>query len=488
MIRIPTLPAALLIQGALLLSAHSFDLVSVDSSGRQKAEASNSPSVSASGRKVVFLSNARLAAEDTNSETDVYLHDRDTGVTSLVSIGIDSMAANGQCRTPMISGQGNHVTFVSRATNLVSGISSSRFHVYVRDLINETTSLVSMNTGNQVPADGNSFNPGISADGSRICFESTATNLVAGGTASADCYLYETGKPMRRVSEDENGVAGDQSSYDARISGDGNFAVFASSSTNLIDGEIVRNGEDDIYRKDLGTGEVVRVSLDFTKGDADGRSGNPHSYYDGSHVAFHSDATDLLAPGQDTNGQLDIFIRDLAGGETIRVSVDTNGDPVDSGASFLFSLHLGGISGNGRKVVFVTDLFNPDNGEDGRRKDVYRYDAAKGVSEVVSLTHTGGISDGDADDPDISEDGDHVAYESTGTNIFYSDTNGDVADVFVTPGTPRIDGNAAKAAKLRKKMRKFQKKLRLAKRKKKTARIKKFSQKIRKLKQQIRRL
>jgi hypothetical protein len=119
---------------------------------------------------------------------------------------------------------------------------------------------------------------------------------------------------------------------------------------------------------------------------------------------------------------------------------------------------------------------------------VYRYDAAKGVSEVVSLTHTGGISDGDADDPDISEDGDHVAYESTGTNIFYSDTNGDVADVFVTPGTPRIDGNAAKAAKLRKKMRKFQKKLRLAKRKKKTARIKKFSQKIRKLKQQIRRL
>ena len=109
--------------------------VSVATGGGQAAGRSQRPSISADGRYVAFASSAsNLVSGDTNNYPDIFVHDRQTGQTTRVSVASDGTQANGHSYDPSISADGRYVAFRSGADNLVSGDTNGRYDIFVREM------------------------------------------------------------------------------------------------------------------------------------------------------------------------------------------------------------------------------------------------------------------------------------------------------------------------------------------------------------------
>ncbi|NLF49567.1 MAG: hypothetical protein GX577_00375, partial [Leptolinea sp.] len=160
--------------------------VSVASDGTQGIGYSQYPSISADGRYVAFHSPAmNLVTGDMNGFTDVFVHDRTTGATTLLSVASDGTQGTGESMYPSISADGRYVAFHSDASSLVTGDTNSRHDIFVHDRITGITTRVSVaSDGTQ----GNNYSSdlSISADGRYVVFQSAASNLVSGDTNSAD--------------------------------------------------------------------------------------------------------------------------------------------------------------------------------------------------------------------------------------------------------------------------------------------------------------
>ena len=156
--------------------------VSVASDGTQSNNSSYNPSISANGRYVAFESEAtNLVRGDTNNFRDIFVHDRQTGQTTRVSVASDGTQANGHSYDPSISADGRYVAFASLANNLVSGDTNDQQDIFVHDRQTGQTTRVSV-ASDGTQASGHSFNPSISADGRYVAFVSSASNLVGGDT------------------------------------------------------------------------------------------------------------------------------------------------------------------------------------------------------------------------------------------------------------------------------------------------------------------
>jgi Tol biopolymer transport system component len=151
--------------------------VSVDSNGVQPSiGTSHSPSLSHDGELVAFVSTARLAAEDTNDVSDVYIRDLRRGVTSLVSAGVGSSPSDAPSYWPQLSADGRYVAFVSKRTNLAPRDRNQESDVYLYEVATRSIALVSA-TSKGGAANASSSRPAISADGRVVVFQSLASNL-----------------------------------------------------------------------------------------------------------------------------------------------------------------------------------------------------------------------------------------------------------------------------------------------------------------------
>jgi hypothetical protein len=284
--------------------------VSVDSNGVEGNEMSVAHSISADGRFVVFESDAtNLVVGDTNGCTDIFVHDRVTGATTLVSVDSSGVQGIGPSWHASISADGRYVAFHSEAGNLVSGDTNGYADVFVRDLVAGTTTRVSVNSsGGQ--ASPNSLAPSISADGRYVAFESDAGNLVIGdANVHRDIFVHDraTGATTL-VSVDSSGVQGDLGSSGALISADGRYVIFHSRATTLVSEG--GNGSNHVFRHDRLTGITTRVSVDSTGVQGDGDSGARAISADGRYVSFSSLAGNLVSG--DTNGCSDAFVHEMA--------------------------------------------------------------------------------------------------------------------------------------------------------------------------------
>jgi len=301
--------------------------VSVSSDETQARATSLHADISANGRYVAFASEAaQLVPGDELGVKDVFVRDRVDKVTRRVSVGMHGAEANATSNQPSISADGRYVAFTSQATNLVADDTNGEVDVFVRDRETRTTRLVSV-AGNGDQANGPNVSPSISADGQHVAFETYASNLVPGDTNSRvdvlvrDLVLQATS----RVSVDSAGEQGDDASTSPAISADGLYVVFVSYATNLGDGEDT-NGVHDVYVRDRLANETSRVSVGQGNSEANGESLSPSISVHGRFVAFHSFASNLVA--DDTNGAFDVFVRDLATNETSRESVGPGGRQV----------------------------------------------------------------------------------------------------------------------------------------------------------------
>ncbi|WP_173977550.1 DUF4347 domain-containing protein, partial [Magnetospirillum sp. LM-5] len=307
-----------------VISGPVTERVSVATGGAEGNYPSYTPSISADGRYVAYYSYAsNLVPGDTNNAADTFVHDRQTGTTSRVSVATGGGQGNATSYFPSISADGRYVAFYSFASNLVPGDTNNAFDIFVHDRQTGSTSRLSVATGG---AQGNSgsYTPSISADGRYVAFYSDASNLVPGDTnGNGDIFVHDrqTGTTSR-VSVGVAGVQGN-SSLEGRtsISADGRYVAFNSHSSNLVTGDT--NSRFDVFVHDRQTGTTSRVSV-----ATGGAQGNNTSYFpsisaDGRYVAYYSYSSNLVA--EDTNGYADIFVHDRQTGTTSRVSVATSG-------------------------------------------------------------------------------------------------------------------------------------------------------------------
>jgi len=222
------------------------------------------------------------------------------------------------------------------------------------------------------------------------------------------------------ASVDENGVQGNDESVSSSISSDGGFVAYQSSASNLVDDDT--NGVADIFVYNVATGAVERVSLSTGGDEADGDCSWPAISGDGSIVVFLSEATNLV--DDDTNGLIDVFAHDRNTGETVRLSVDSDGDESNGTSS------IPAISDDGRFVAFHSNASNLVQSDGNGTFDIFVVDRQTGLVEIVSVDEFGHEGDGPSYHAALSADGQFVAYESEATNLVGSDSNG-AADVFV---------------------------------------------------------
>ena len=326
--------------------------------------------ISDDGRFVAFASQAtNLVEGDTNNSIDVFLRDRQAGTTERVSVAAGGIEANSFSGSASLSADGRFVAFESGATNLVAGEVDGNGveDIFVRDRQADTTERVSISDGEQ-EGDGASQVTAISADGRFVAFKSDATNLTAGADANgaADIFVRDrTGGTTERVSVNSDEEEGDDDCGGFDISSDGRMVVFACQATNLVAGD--GNGFEDVFLRDRAEGTTELVSVASGGGVANGASGASFSLSisgDGRSVAFASDATDLVSG--DTNGETDVFVRDLVASSTERVSIAEDGSQANDWSSFATA-----IADSGLVTAFGSAATNLVQGDTNRAVDVF---------------------------------------------------------------------------------------------------------------------
>ncbi len=223
--------------------------VSVSSSGNQaNSWIDEVVSISANGRFVGFTSWASNLVPNDTCCYDIFVRDRKTDTTRRVSVNSSGKPANGGSRSPSFSSDGRFVAFSSEATNLARNDSIDTTDVFVRDRKTGTTELVSADTsGYPMSGTFDSGSPSISAGGRFVAFASDASDLVANDTNDAwDVFVRDRKTDTtRRVSVNSLGNQVYTQSYYPSISADGRFVVFSSGATNLVANDT--NGEWDIF-------------------------------------------------------------------------------------------------------------------------------------------------------------------------------------------------------------------------------------------------
>ena len=392
---------------------------------------SNYPSISADGRYVAFDSKAsNLGFGDfptiDNGVTDVFVHDRQTGSTTQVSVSSASAQGNNASYHPSISADGRHVAFESLASNLVDDDTNGKWDIFVRDRQTNQTTRVSIDSA-EAEANGDSNSPSISADGRYVAFCSTATNLASGDSNGwLDVFVRDRqAGQTTRVSVDSTGAQADGRSWAPSISADGRYVAFASRATNLVDGD--SNDKYDVFVHDRQTHETTRVSVQSISGaEGDDQSNYPSVSADGRYVVFSSDATNLGSSEFPTidNGKRDIFVHDRQTGQTTLVSLGSGSVPGNA-----HSMHPS-ISADGRYVAFRSWAYNLVEDDNNGEQDVFVRDRQTNQTTRVSVSSGGAQGNSSSIHAALSGNGRYVAFESRADNLVANDTN-NRSDVFV---------------------------------------------------------
>ena len=257
---------------------------------------------------------ANLVAGDTNDREDVFVHDRQTGKTTRVNLGPNGRQANSgsDSGAPAFSADGRYVAFTSYASNLVRGDTNGTSDIFVHDRQLGKTTRVSVGLKNR-HSNAESNYPSISADGRFVAFGSYATNLVSGDTNDRqDIFVHDrqTGK-TKRVSVGTDGAQGNDISRIPSISPNGRFIAFQSRASWSSD-DI--NWCYDAYVHDRRT-SVTSLAAGQQINSCDSDDSELPFWYashlgaisgNGRVIAFFSGAADLV-PG-DTNEVIDVFV------------------------------------------------------------------------------------------------------------------------------------------------------------------------------------
>ncbi len=297
--------------------------------------------------------------------------------------------------------------------------------------------------GGGAPAGG--LDSVISGNGRYVVFESASPNLLGPGNdtnGTPDLFRHDLlTNDTIRVNIPNGGVGeANATSANPEISADGRFVAFTSHADNLLGPGLDTNSGRDLFVHDAVALTTERINVPFGGGEPTPLLHTRIALSaDGRFVVFVTDASNLLPPGEDTNGVDDVFVRDRLTGTTERVSVGTGGIEGDAASSG----GRPGISGDGNVVVFASDAQNFLSTAPGT--NTYVHDRTTGVTDPVAFVDPGfggGMLTGDFGPVALSHDGRFVAFAADGNVLPPGKDNNGVADVFVrdrvTNGVARV--------------------------------------------------
>jgi Tol biopolymer transport system component len=294
------------------LQTGTTERVNVSSSGAQTNNYTDNGAVSDDGRFVAFRSDAtNLVANDRNGRADIFLRDRVNRTTTRVSLNFEGRELNAPSFNPEISPDGRFVAYSTDATNALRNDQngSAAEDVFVYDRTTARTELVSVSSA-EVQGNNASVDAELSGDGRFVAFHSAASNLVAGDTAlTNDMFVRDRqAGTTERISVSSTGTTDSENmsgTYHA-ITRDGRFVAFATQKRLVPDDTGVVT---DVYVRDRLRGSTTRASVSTAGTQANGPSYWPSLSDDGLLVVFGSDATNLIA--NDTSDRPDVYLREL---------------------------------------------------------------------------------------------------------------------------------------------------------------------------------
>jgi len=395
---------------------------------------SSQPALDKTGQFAVFVSDATNLSTDTSGLSAIYLKNTQTGELKAISNDKYGIAANTASLNPTISGDGRYVIFESTAvvsTNFNGSIlfplfsdfdaksqtnKGGVFNIFLKDTQTNALTLVTPTFG-----DGDSVNAEITSNGKNVVFQSLAANFISNDTNGAyDIYVEDLQtETLKLVSSDSSGTIGNRASVNPSVSTDGLKVAFASDADNFLgfnnvsknlnaspftpDGNwsssssvtpeninvaipVDNNMNRDVFVKNISTGAIQLVSQNYNGGAANGVSDQPSISTDGTKVVFRSFATNLT-------------VELIKAVDAVKVQAASAYDN-----DIIYS-----ILGNSR--VFLNDL-------------------KTGTLSQLDILSDGKLPNGSSSNPQLSPDGNFVAFISDATNLVSNDNNG-VADVFV---------------------------------------------------------
>jgi hypothetical protein len=320
-------------------------LVSINSNGTGSGNSlSFSPQMSADGRYVAFLSLATdIVPNDTNGNLpDVFVRDIQTGTTTLASASILGGSGNADTVNFAFSANGRYVALESYASDLVLRDGNDKKDIFVRDLVNGTTAVVSVNRLGTRSGNGTSYSPTISADGRFIAFVSSATNLTGNDTNGSigDVFVRDIiarTTTLASVNRDGNAHGGWTWVGGPVISANGRVVLFSSWDSDMVEGD--DNGRFDVFARDLNTGTTYFISANVPRHDSPMGEFNyfisPVVSGDGRYVVFGISRVDNLS-GKN------IYVRDLISGSVTLLNTNSGYSGISHPA----------INGDGHFIAF----------------------------------------------------------------------------------------------------------------------------------------
>lgn len=385
--------------------------ISVNSKGEEANGPSYEPTLSSDGRFVTFSSTAtNLHPDDTDANWDVYLRDTLLGTTELISRadGVSGAKGDGHSGRPVISPDGKMILFITTSTNIHPDFTGpflpGLYIGILRDLSSHTNTIVARQDGDPgAGVEGNavqifplSVSP--SSDFDYFMYWGFPFNIVSrrqgstwdtltapvapSGSVPTYClsgdgtfaFLYrEAGTPavgyLTRIDFPSGALTNVLSNspndpyYSVRISGDSSTVAFSTLST-ILPFPIDTNLHRDIYLFDAANPDMERISLTNVGAEAlEGDSDLPDLSWNGRRVVFSSLAPNLVP--NDSNGVMDVYLRDRDRKTTIRVSVATYGTQANAMST------SPRISANGRWVAFHSLASNMVGGDTNSVTDIF---------------------------------------------------------------------------------------------------------------------
>lgn len=375
---------------------------------------------------------------------------------------------NGDSWSPIVSPDGRFVLFASTADNLTSNgnasLNPAGMNVYLRDRLNGTTALVSVNLAG-TGGNGNSFPTALSTNGQFALFESAASDLVPNDTNNAnDVFLRDVVNGVTYlISVATNGACSDGASRGSTLSPDGRFVAFTSAASDLTEDDT--NGIPNVFVRDMESGTTTLASVGAVSNGAASSSESPEITPDGRYVAFYSTATNLV-PGVTTGSE--IYVRDLQAGVTTWASTNArtishigangfccNHAISDNGQYVAFEICTNSSVPTNSVILYYnlssgvtetvsTNAVNPNGANQDKRSlsmtpggqsiafvantnggsCVYLWNAAAGTNFSVSGTPSSG---GNSFWPDVDPTGRYVVFLST--DMGYTANSGGIAAV-----------------------------------------------------------
>lgn len=385
--------------------------VSVTSTGGELSYDSSARAISGNGRYVAFQADSPELGI-TNSKDQAFRYDAETGDIILISEAATGGFPNDLSFPSALSYDGKHAAFSSSASNLVNGLTTTTKNIYVRD-IEAGTSMIASIKADGTLANNHSESADISGNGNIVAFDSYASNLVNADTnGKIDIFLKNmTTGELQIISRPDSGESNGNSKTPA-ISSDGKTVAFISDASNLVSGDT--NGVADAFVFHVDTQTMERVSVSSSGTEGNGRTWQIGISANGRYVVFTSDSDNLVA--NDSEGERDVFVRDLKNNTTIRVSTS------QSGQGFAGMSRNPDISADGRIVAFANSSVS-NREVPGSGMKIYVKDTETGSVKQIDIG-TDNTSYLPSYDPYLSYAGDRIAFLSQTGNLVSGDTNG----------------------------------------------------------------